>query len=226
MVVGYFVLDVVSAAATLLAALFFVRAWLRSRAPLLLLLSIGFLLLCASYPFVAASELRDAGPDAYDVLRFAGQTGGALVLALAYAASHGGRAASPFPVLGWSAAVTAVLAGGLVAVVRLTVGLPRVDDVALVAHVVQALSFATCAALASTAYRRLPTIDRALVPLAFAVWALGKLTWVFIDMGSTLVALPIVYACRLAAIALVLLAVALPVRAPSVPRAGRGADPA
>lgn len=206
----YLALDVVAALGTLAAVGFFLRAWLRSRAALHLLLALGFALVAASYPFVAWSHLGEQA-GAADGVRFVGQTGGALVLALAYVASHGGRAASPLHVLGWSAAACALVGLALALLVPAGAAGPTEGDIALVAHATQSVCFATCAALAASAFRRHMTLDRAIVPAAFVLWAIGKALWVAIDLGASDSLLPLVYGCRLGAVSLLLLALALPV---------------
>jgi hypothetical protein len=220
----YVALDALSAAATLSIVGFFLRTWRRSGAALHLLMAVGFLLVAGSYALVAASEFDLAGPaGAIDALRLIGQTFGAVVLALAYVASRGGRAASPLRVLAASAALVAagLAVGALLGAPFAQVASGRVAS--LSAHAAQALAFATCAWLSFRAFRRQPAAQRALVPGAFLLWTVMKYTWVLIDVSGAQELVGFAYASRFVAIGLLQLALWLPARAPAHERRAEGA---
>src|SRR5688500_10093002 len=79
-------LDAAAFALTMGLAFFFLVAWLRSESPLYLLLLVGFFLVAVGFLSVSPDEFSPTqGATPVDAVRIAGQTGGALVIALAYA---------------------------------------------------------------------------------------------------------------------------------------------
>src|ERR1051325_11318061 len=98
----YASLDAAAFALTMGLVVFFLLAWLRSEGSLHLLLLVGF--------FLVAVGFLGSSPDEYsptqhatpvDAVRIAGQTGGALVIALAYASFTFLQAYTPLRAAAW-----------------------------------------------------------------------------------------------------------------------------
>lgn len=201
-------LDIVASLLTLVLVAFFVRTWVRTRLGLHLLLAAGFLLVGGSFLFVATSEFSVAASGARLYLaRYVAQTGGALLLALAYL---GARSGDPrvWETSGWAVVALAAILVGALALGPLSYLPDRDGSVEIVAHVAQAAAYAVCAALS---WRAAPRGPVPLVPLAFAAFALSKYTWLLIDVSAARDLVGFVYAWRFAGILLLLAAVALPV---------------
>ena len=209
----YLALDIVAFLLTLGVVGFFAALWRRSGHSLHLLMLAGFLLVAAGFLGVSASAFNLQGePDNWHALRFVGHTAGALVLVLAYASAHQHGAARPWRVAAWTVALMGVILAAIYWIAPPLSRLPRLQNAFVVAHAVQAIAYAGCAAYASSAFRRHPSFDRALVPAAFLSWALSKYTWLLIDLSRAQDLVAFVYGWRFIAIGLLLLALFLPVR--------------
>ena len=209
----YLALDVLASLLTLGVVGFFAALWRRSGHNLHLLMVAGFLLVASGFLGVSASEFNLQGePDNWHALRFVGHTAGALVLVLAYASAHQHGAARPWRVAAWTVAIMGLILAALYWLAPPVSPLPRLQNAFVVAHAVQFAAYAACAAYASSAFRRHPSFDRALVPAAFVSWALSKYTWLLIDLSRAQEVVPFVYAWRFLAIGLLLAALFLPVR--------------
>lgn len=210
---AFLALDALAAALTLAVVGFFALAWRRTRAPLHLLFATGFGLVALGFLAVSTSEFdlaREA--EAWDAWRLASQTCGALVLLFGYLSARRHGAARPLQAVGWAVAAVAVLVLLLYLVVPPTAELPRLDQAFVAAHLVQFLAYVGCVALSLEAYRRLPTAPNALVPAAFLAWSFSKYTWLLIDLSAAHALVPLVFVWRFSAIALLVTAIALPVR--------------
>lgn len=213
-------LDVLAALGSLALAGFFAWSWARSRDDLHLLLAAGFALLAVSYPAVAVSHFAPGETiGRWDAARLAGQSAGALGLALAYAGRRARSGAARKA--GWVVALGGV--AGLVAALLLSPPTQAVDRrTALVAaHALQAAAFFACAAASTDGWRRRAVATRALVPAGFAALGASKLAWLLVDVGFPDGLVVAIYAGRFAGLVLLLLALGLPMRAPR-PRAQGG----
>lgn len=200
------VLDAVSAALGLAVALFFLRAWRTSGDGRHLLFAIGLLLVGASFLTVTASEFDLGSPTgAWDALRLAGQTGGALVVLLTYVAAREDRPRS-FLVLGGAAAILSAVAALVLIALPPAGELPSGPALFAVAHLVQTACWAGTATLAGRNWWRDPSASRFLVPAAFASFALSKYTWLILDLEQDERLAFLVYPWRLLALSLLLVA--------------------
>ena len=207
--------DVASAVLTLLITAFFARLWRRSREPLDLLFTIGFLLAAIGFLSVAVSFLNPFGTFRLVVgLRVSGQTAAALVLLFAYLSVRVHGAARLWIALGWTAATGAVILALLFAAVPPFFAVPNTGTMLAAAHVVMAAAFTACAVMSGRGFARRRTLDRTLVPAAFLSMAVGNYTWLIFDVFEIDGLVSLAYMWRLLALVLFLLAVLLPARSP------------
>ena len=120
-------LDFVACALTLFVAGFFAVTWRRLGNSLHLLFAVGFGLVALGYTgvFTSEFELTRKG-ELWDAVRFAGHTGGALVIAFAYMSARQHGTARPWRVLGWSIAALGIL------MVLLYLAVPPFMDLSLI----------------------------------------------------------------------------------------------
>lgn len=212
---AYVVLDVLSTLLTLTVAGGFLALARMSRQGLHLFVAAGFGLLGLGFLFVAASHFGGPEPEAGEAARVIGLLTGSLTLLLSYATFHagGGR-----PSL---AAVTLGVIGGTLIIGATLWFVPPVARLALSApslaamHGTMTAAFLGCAAMAGYGWHQRPTWGRAMVPLGYLCWAFSSYTWIFIDLGDATRFLPLAYAWRFGALALVLWAMGRRPRAPS-----------
>ncbi|HUR69459.1 MAG TPA: hypothetical protein VM370_09450 [Candidatus Thermoplasmatota archaeon] len=213
------VLDLLSAALTLVIALGFARLWTRSRRALHLLFALGMGLVGASFIVVGPSAF-DIGeaPDLWDHLRLAGQTGGVLTILAAYWSSRATGQANPRTAIGFVLATMTILYALLYFVVPPAFTLPTRQMDFVVAHSIMAIAWAGCAYLALRRGGPPYTTERLLVPGAFLAFAVSKYSWLIIDIADDPGLAPLVYPWRFMGIFLMLLAFVLPPReAPNGP---------
>jgi hypothetical protein len=217
-------LDLMGAALAVVIAAFFAASWRRSGDNTHLLFMVGFLLLAGGVAASSTSQFDLQRPaEAWDALRVAAHTSGALVLAFAYLSASRHGDARPWTVVGWVAAGMGLLFAVLYWLVPPSAALPSLTSASFAAHAVQFVAYAACVALSLEGFRRRPALDNALVPTAFLAWAFSKYTWLLIDVSADTALVPFVLVWRFAALGLLLLALALP---PPIPAGGEDAAPA
>lgn len=201
--------DATSGVLTLVLAAFFLRLWRASRDPEHGLFALGFFLIGGTFPLVTASQIGLLeSVDVVHSARLAGQLGGALVLALAYASTRVHGRSRPFVVL----ALTIVAALAVLVVVLAVPPRGSLEGMFAVAHATMVVAYGACAWLSFASVMRRPAGVSFLVPGAFVAWAISKYTWLLIDITADLRLVGFVYFWRYSAITLLLLAVALPAR--------------
>lgn len=211
----FVVLDAVSAVLTLIVAAFFLQLVWATRESLHLLFAVGFLLLGLSFTSVAASELNlTVAPLEIDAFQLSGQLAGALVLLMGYLSVRRHGRARLWIALAWAAAAAGLFFAVLYLVVPPFLTLPDLATSIPYAEGLMFLSFAGCAAMAASGFARHPTLDRVLVPAAFACLAATKYTWLLFDLSGSLSIVPFVYVWRFLALGLFLFAIRLPPRRP------------
>lgn len=191
----------------------------RTRRALPLLFAAGLALLAMSYPTVARSHFDLEGRPAWDALRIAGQTGGALVVLCAYLTARVFGRARPGLALGWALVALTLVLAILTYVVPPSGTLTATPGSLAVAHATTALAWMGAAALAGGRLAVDPRPQHALVPAAFAAMALGTVAWLAVDLGSEESLLVVVYVARFLGIGLLLAAVAPRVSAPRIAHA-------
>lgn len=206
---AFVALDVVSALLTLALVAFFVVSYARTRAPFHLLMAFGFFLVGVSFLVASASEFdlsREQGT--WDAERLAGQTGGAFAILLAYVAARR-EDTRVGEALAWGALATLLAFVGFILLRPLSPE-PSLRTTSAIAHGAQALAYAGAVVFAARSLRRAPRRDRALVPAGFALMGVAKLHWLALDLGASNGIVWFVYAARIAAVLLLLLALMLP----------------
>lgn len=208
-------LDAASAIMTVVVAAYFLRIYWTTRVDLHLLFGLGLLLVGASFATTAASHFDLGGdPDAYDLLRIAGQLGGAFVVLFAYIGARSERRRSPWVALGLAAVALSVFFIVLYLAAPRARFPPREQDFAI-AHAVLFVTWGMNAWLAGQGSFRIARSGAGFVPAAFALFALSKYTWFLVEVGQAADATVfLVYPWRIGAIAFLLSALVLAPRAP------------
>lgn len=203
---NWFALDIVSAAMLLGLAGFFAVLWVRSRDTLPGLFAVGFALVGLGFPTVAASQSRLLDPaGTFDALRLASQTGGALILALAYLSARLHGSPRPVEVAAWAVAALCVGFALVYLVIPPIRALPRLDHLLGAGHAVMVACYAACTLLSAASFRHGARLELGLVPAGFLALAFAKYTWLLGDLGATSVS-GLAYSWRLVGLVLLILA--------------------
>lgn len=212
----YQVLDGLSALLTVAIGLGFLILARKSRRLLHAAVGIGFCFMAVGFLFVAASHFqRTPDADASDVLRVACQLLGSLTLFMAYASAQASGRPRP-AVIAYGALGATVALAVLLWWLPPSGVLPPLPEYVAVAYSLMAVSYLGCTILSGVGWHRRPSLARALVPLGFLCWTLSTYTWIFIALGAGDEFLPVVYAWRFTAIALILSAML----GPTLPKRG------